>query len=100
MIRVELLVRPHKGDKVLYIGKVSAIVLPAWNHMDILYSFAANLKAVLSIRMDIALSDSRATTFGEKKNHFKLCRYLPLVVPCFKYLRKHNFFVSNNIIKQ
>lgn len=67
MIGIEELVRPHEGDEVLGITQIDDIMRPAWDHVDSFDLVAADLKADLLVRLNIALFDQCATTDDDKE---------------------------------
>lgn len=67
MVGVKQFVRPHEGDKVFGITQIDDIVSPAGDHVDGFDLVAADLKADLLIRVDIALLNQRATADDDEE---------------------------------
>ena len=67
MVGVKQLVCPHESDEVLGITQIDDIMRPAGDHVDGFDLLAADLKADLLIRVDIALLDQRVTTDNDEE---------------------------------
>ena len=67
MVGIEQLVRPHKGDEVLCVAEINDIMRPAGDHVNSFDLVAADLKADLFIRVDIALLDQRVTADDDEE---------------------------------
>ena len=78
MVGVEQLVCPHEGDEVLGIAEIDDIVRPAGDHVDGFDLVAADLKADLLVRVDIALLDQRATADDDEEFPLRVMPVLTL----------------------
>lgn len=78
MVGIKELVRPHEGDEVFGIAEIDDIMRPAGDHVDGFDLVAADLKADLLVRMDIALFDQRATTDDDKELPLRVVPVLTL----------------------
>ena len=67
MVGIEDLIRPHEGNEVLGIAEIDDIVRPAGDHVYGFDPLAADLKADLFIRVDIALLDQRAAADDDEE---------------------------------